>query len=183
MQITSRTASRFRTLLKPLELILLLALACSAPVLVPTAVPLPIPSPTWTLLPQASPVQGATENPAPPTTAPGEPSATPNTAATEESFSCPGAPEPRVSVGEDAQVTFTDGVPLRIRQTPAVENDNIIAQISEGTAFVITGGPVCGQIPNADEAYIFWEIEIEATGLTGWVAEGDESAYYIETIP
>jgi len=162
---------------------LLTSLNCALPVLVPTAVPLPSPTPTWTLLPVASPIPPVSETPVVPTTTPGTPTATLQPTATNESFTCPGAPEPRVEVGDDARVTFTDGLPLRIRDTPAVENDNVIAQISEGTAFVITGGPVCGQIPNADEAYVFWEIEIEATGLTGWVAEGDESAYYIEAFP
>ena len=159
------------------------SLACSGPVLVPTAMPLPIPSPTWTLLPAQTATAAATAVPETgPTATPPEP-ALPTTTDTETAFSCPNAPETRLQVGDAARVTFTDGLPLRIRETPEVADDNVITQITEGAAFVIIGGPVCTSIPEAETAFVFWEIELEASGLTGWVAEGDESAYYIEAIP
>lgn len=163
--------------------LLLGSIACAAPILVPTAVPLPSPSPTWTLLPAGTP------SPAPTMTLQTSPTAAETVAPTipasptETVFSCPGAPAPRVAVGDTARVTFTDGLPLRIRDTPAVANNNVVTQITEGSIFLITGGPACAPIPDTGTAYVFWEIELQASGLTGWVAEGDETVYYIETVP
>jgi hypothetical protein len=162
---------------------LLMSVGCAMPVLVPTAIPLPSPSPTWTLLPAASPTRTASMTPETVSTASPEPPALPTATGTATAFSCPYAPTPRVVVGDDARVTFTDGLPLRIRETPQVANNNVVTQITEGAVFTIIGGPVCTPIPNTESAFVFWEIETEATGLTGWVAEGDESAYYIEKVP
>ncbi|HUF39610.1 MAG TPA: hypothetical protein VMN57_13885 [Anaerolineales bacterium] len=160
-----------------------LSLACSAPVFVPTAVPLPSPSPTWTLLSPATPTPQPSATPEPlPTLSPG-PSPSPSPTGMEPVFSCPSAPVPRVAVGDTARVTFTDGLPLRIRSSPEVRNDNVVTQITEGATFTILGGPVCTAIPGSEGAYVFWEIELDTSGVSGWVAEGDDSAYYIEEVP
>ena len=165
-------------------ILLLLLLSCAMPVLVPTAVPLPTPTPTWTLLPSNPATPVPTETPAPidptPTAAPTD---APAPTETDILFVCDGAPETRMVVGQNARVTFTDGIPLRVRESPAVLPDNITTQIPEGTEFFITAGPVCAPIPDTSSAYVFWQIEIEETGLVGWVAEGDETAYYIEAMP
>ena len=168
---------RLRLILLILTL-LLLGLACSTSALVPTAVPLPSATPTWTLLPPASPTPAPTDTPAPtegPTAAPGT--------ATTAPFACPGAPAPRVAVGDKARVTFTNGLPLRVRDTPVVNNGNVIAQIAEGTAFEITDGPRCAPIPNTSDSFVFWEIKVDSTGLVGWVAEGDKTTYFVEKLP
>ncbi len=156
----------------------LLVLACNTSVLVPTAVPLPSATPTWTLIPPATPTPQATETPEPTEVEPGA-TAVP----TEEAFVCPGAPTTRVAVGDAARVTFTNGLPLRVRSTPLVNNSNIVAQIAEGTGFTITDGPRCAPIPNSDNSFVFWEILVESTGLTGWVAEGDNTTYFVEKLP
>jgi hypothetical protein len=159
------------------------AVSCAMPVLVPTAVPLPTPSPTWTLLPAASLTPSLTLTPE---TVPMETGTEPVVSTpigTVPVFSCPNAPAARVQVGDTARVTFTDGLPLRIRESPEVADDNVVTQVTEGSTFTIIGGPVCAPVPETETAFIFWEIELEASGLTGWVAEGDETAYYIEIIP
>lgn len=160
---------------------LLVALACNAPVLVPTAEPLPSPTPTWTLLPPPSPTPGPTDTPVPPTLPPDEP--TPAPTLTSAPFACPGAPEMRVQVGDAARVTFSDGLPLRVRETPVVNNSNVLAQIPEGTEFTIIDGPECAPIPSSDGSFVFWKIKVNSTGLEGWVAEGDSTKYYIEPVP
>lgn len=158
--------------------LVLLGMACSTSALVPTAVPLPSATPTWTLLPPASPTPAPTDTPVP-TDAP---TALPGTA-TAEAFVCPGAPAPRVALGDKARVTFTNGLPLRVRDTPVVNNSNVTAQIAEGTAFTITDGPRCAPIPNTSDSFVYWKIKVDSTGLTGWVAEGDNSTYFIEKLP
>jgi len=156
----------------------LLVLGCNTSVLVPTAVPLPTATPTWTLLPPATATASATSTPEPTATSEGT-----KAPPTDTPFVCPGAPPPRVKVGDLARVTITNGLPLRVRETPVVNNTNVIAQIAEGTAFRITNGPECAPIPNTSDSFVFWEITIESTGLTGWVAEGDKSIYFIELQP
>lgn len=180
---------RLRVLCLLLLIPAVLGLACSMPALVPTAQPLPSPSPTWTLLPALTQAPPTAEPPSP------EPSATPEVATstlepaatvatpTVEPFVCPNAPTPRLEVGEVVRVTFTDGLPLRVRETPVVNNTNIITQIQEGTQMTVIDGPRCAPIPDTGSSFVFWKIEVTATGLTGWVAEGDSSAYYIEPVP
>ena len=162
---------------------LLASLGCAMPTLVPTAVPLPSPTPTWPLLPAQTPSPSPTATPIPHITLTPTAIKSPTPTDSELVFSCPEAPAPQVQVGDTARVTFTDGVPLRIRTTPEVADDNVLTQITEGAIFLVIGGPVCAPIPDTESAYIFWEIELEPGGLTGWVAEGDETTYYIETIP
>ena len=83
---------------------------------------------------------------------------------------CPGAPPPRLTVGGQARVTFTDGTPLRVRATPG---GSIITQLPEGTVIQVIGGPQCqGQ-------YTWWQIQT-TDGIQGWSAEGDMESYYLE---
>ena len=101
---------------------------------------------------------------------------------TAESF-CPGAPPPRLEVDALAQVTFSDGIPLRVRSSPEVHSDNVITRISDGTRFIIRSEPVCVIEPEGGNAFVFWPIRIEDSDLIGWVAEGDFENYYIERLP
>jgi len=168
----------------------LLLFSCAMPTLVPTPAPLPTATPTWTLLPDLAPA-GATETPSP-TVEPAEPAGPGETAtfeptgtaeATEEIFACPNVPPIRVAVGDRARVTFTDGLPLRVRSSPEVVAGNVTTQIPEGTVFTITDGPVCAKIPNSTNYYVFWKIELEDKSARGWVAEGDLEKYFIEPAP
>ncbi|GEM_PF-880650 len=86
------------------------------------------------------------------------------------SITCPGAPPARLSVGQQARVTFTNGIPLRVRATPG---GDVITQIPEGTVVQVIGGPQCqGQ-------FTWWQIQLD-NGIQGWSAEGDMEDYYLE---
>ena len=89
------------------------------------------------------------------------------------SFSCPYAPPTRVEVGKTARITFMDGRPVRMRNSPSIYG-LIIEKIPEGTKFQVISGPHC-------YGYVWWKIELE-NGVEGWVAEGDMDSYYIEPI-
>ena len=80
-------------------------------------------------------------------------------------------------------MTFTDGRPLRLRSSAEVMDENIIELLPEGTRLQIVDGPVCVSVPDSDAAFIFWYVRVRASGLHGWVAEGDTRMYYIEIYP
>jgi hypothetical protein len=98
-------------------------------------------------------------------------------------FLCPNAPPMRVRVGDTARVTFTDGLPLRVRSVPELDPNNITDLIAEGTRFSIVGGPACASEPGSSRQAIFWKITIDTSNLVGWVIEGDPDNYYIERWP
>jgi hypothetical protein len=168
------------------------ALACQLPLGPADPQPAISPSATWTLLPDP------TERAAEPveTAEPGTSPVAPESSATAGEGSlfgptdtptvgvpavdCPNAPPARLIVGESARVTFTDGLPLRVRQAPVVADGNIVAQLGEGTVFDVTAGPECSPIPGSTDTFLFWEIFVPSLGISGWAAEGDLSSYYIE---
>lgn len=86
---------------------------------------------------------------------------------------CPPAPPSQVTAGMRARVTYTDGTPLRLRETPT---GTVIRNIAEGVSFDIIGGPTCAS------GYTWWQIR-QDDGIIGWVAEGDIDSYYIEPMP
>jgi hypothetical protein len=77
----------------------------------------------------------------------------------------------RLQVGGTARVAFTDGAPLRVRQSPGGE---IVTTLAEGTAMTIIGGPVC------QGNFSWWQLQ--AGSVNGWSAEGDLEGYYIEPL-
>lgn len=84
---------------------------------------------------------------------------------------CDGAMASRVKKGSDARVTFTDGTPLRVRQS-AGKTGAILGLLPEGTSFAIIDGPTC-----LDKG-IWWKVQGDK--LTGWVLEGEGGNYFIE---
>ena len=86
---------------------------------------------------------------------------------------CGDAPPTRLVVGQGGRVSFTDGQPLNVRDAAGL-NGARVAQLPEGTAFLVLEGPVC-----ADNIY-WWRIQ---AGLTaGWVAEGLPGQYFVEPV-
>jgi hypothetical protein len=83
---------------------------------------------------------------------------------------CPGAPAPRLTVGNNGRVTLTDGTPLRVRNAPAGE---ILTTIPEGTVFNVLAGPACA------DGYLWWQIQLDGN-QSGWSAEGDADGYFME---
>jgi len=88
---------------------------------------------------------------------------------------CPDAPPSRVAQGILTRVTYTDGSSLAIRTEAGLSTGDRIKDLPEGTRMTIRDGPVC-----ADD-FAWWQVET-ADGLTGWVAEGDWEAYFLEPL-
>ncbi len=86
---------------------------------------------------------------------------------------CGSAPTPRLSLNEQARVTYSTGADLNIRTAPA---GDYIMQILEGTVVNVVGGPSCA------DNYFWWNIQIQSENVTvgGWAAEGDSENYYLE---
>ena len=86
---------------------------------------------------------------------------------------CGTAPAPRLTVGENARVSFTNGTDLNIRT--AADGDYIM-QIVEGTVVHVVNGPVCAN------NYRWWQVQFENLGATvgGWAAEGDSNDYFLD---
>jgi len=86
---------------------------------------------------------------------------------------CGTAPAPRLSLNENARVTYTNGAPLNIRTAPA---GDYIMHLAEGTVVTVISGPSCA------DNYFWWQIQLESEGATvgGWAAEGDVDSYYLE---
>ncbi len=96
----------------------------------------------------------------------------PDQVTTGDNSLCVGAPPSRVQVGSVARVTFTDGQPLNVRNSPGGTR---LGQMPEGTDFTIIGGPEC------QGGYTWWQMQRTGAGaITGWVAEGDNDSYFIE---
>ncbi|NDJ75317.1 MAG: SH3 domain-containing protein, partial [Chloroflexi bacterium] len=93
--------------------------------------------------------------------------------APDQPVSCPGALAPRLTVGEQARVTFTDGQPLNVRNSPAGQ---VVTQIQEGTVMTVAGGPQCGN------SILWWQVGLP-NNLTGWAAEGADAVYFLEPLP
>ena len=148
------------------------------------ALPTVYPSATLSPIPSDTPTPTNTLPP----TAKSPPSATPTikrtfTITSTPSFSCAKAPPPRVQIDDYVRVTFTDGRPLRIRSSAEVIDENIIELLPEGTRLQIVDGPVCVPIPESGDTFIFWYVRVRSSGTHGWVAEGEEKMYYIESYP
>lgn len=90
----------------------------------------------------------------------------------EPTAQCEGALPSRLQVGSTAQVSNTDGIPLRVRQEPG---GVVLTEIVEGTQFDVLAGPQCL------DGYAWWQIEL-ASGTVGWSAEGDNEDYWVEVL-
>jgi len=89
---------------------------------------------------------------------------------------CPNAPATRLAIGMRADVTATPAdqspSPLRVRDQASAKGKQIKA-LNDGDSFNVIGGPTCA------DGYEWWQIKID-DGTTGWVAEGNETSYFIE---
>lgn len=88
---------------------------------------------------------------------------------TPHSYSCPGAPASRLVNG--ARGRILPGTPNRLRRETSTES-GILADIPAGKTFTILDGPTCA------ENMAWWQVEYR--GQTGWTAEGQGDAYWIE---
>jgi hypothetical protein len=84
---------------------------------------------------------------------------------------CDGSPVQRMILGVQGMVSYTNGVPLRVRDNPG---GNILTTMDEGTVFNVIGGAQC------QGDYSWWQIQ--TASVTGWSAEGDLENYFIEPL-
>jgi hypothetical protein len=87
---------------------------------------------------------------------------------------CMGAPDKRLSVGENA-IICTKSDPVRLRTDPK-HTANSIDNLPPGVIISVIGGPVCDEPMSA----WYWEVSTD-NGYTGWVSEGGDAvdAYYV----
>lgn len=85
---------------------------------------------------------------------------------------CEGTLPSILSIGSTAQVSNTDGIPLRMREVPG---GAVVTEITEGTAFTVLDGPQCFN------GFTWWQIQIES-GDAGWSAEGDSEDYWVSVL-
>jgi len=90
---------------------------------------------------------------------------------------CLGAPTSRMLAGDVGIVTVDDGDtrPLRIRTLPNLQGD-IIDTIEPGTLFDVVDGPICA------DGYVWWNIQVPDSEVSGWSAEGTTENYFIEMV-
>lgn len=91
----------------------------------------------------------------------------------KSSFSCPGALATRLTPSSRARVTFTDGTPLRVRETPG-KSGKVLKMIAEGTEMFLQEGPKC--LDNG----VWWRMQTNTGDVSGWVMEGEGGVYFIE---
>ena len=87
---------------------------------------------------------------------------------------CAPAPPSRLILRERARVSTADPRPLNMRDGAGTSHP-VIAQIPASGVFYVLEGPTCGQ------NYAWYRVEFE--GLAGWIAEGDDKAYFVELYP
>ncbi|MEO8392127.1 MAG: SH3 domain-containing protein [Chloroflexota bacterium] len=87
---------------------------------------------------------------------------------------CSPAPSSRLILRERARVSLADPRPLNMRDGPGTSHP-VIAQIPASGILYVVEGPSCGQ------NYAWYKVEFE--GLAGWIAEGDDRAYFVDVYP
>lgn len=77
----------------------------------------------------------------------------------------------RLAINEWGRVTRFPNERSNVRRQPNVES-RIKGQVAPGSAFLVIDGPECG------DGLSWWYIRTDT--IEGWVAEGDDSTYYLE---
>lgn len=90
-------------------------------------------------------------------------------------WSCPNAPVTRLNVGETVKVSNTNNSTRNILRNGAGKSYKALASMPAGTTMKIVGGPQCAS------NYVYWQVLTDEFG-SGWTAEGDKSAYWLDLI-
>lgn len=86
---------------------------------------------------------------------------------------CPNAPLPRLHVGERG--TVVPGIDrLRLRALPAVGTGEV-QLLYAGNQFEVIAGPSC------NGGFVWWQVSVD-NGVSGWVAEGSWTEYYLQPL-
>jgi hypothetical protein len=91
---------------------------------------------------------------------------------------CAGSPVSVLVVNERGRVSLADPAPLNLRVQPGTASERI-GEIPAGGVFYVLDGPRCS------ERYTWYRVEARIDGdlQEGWVAEGDDNGYFVETFP
>src|SRR5690606_11976208 len=87
---------------------------------------------------------------------------------------CPGAPAPRLTPGEQGRVTLDPPLPSRIRGAPDTLGA-YLTSVQPGRVFTVLSGPICD-----GESRWWWQVRFG--DLEGWMAEGADGEYYLEPV-
>lgn len=85
--------------------------------------------------------------------------------------SCAGAPRERLIIGERGRVLEDDPRNVNVRSKPGVDNI-LMTVIPINGLFLVLDGPVCLG------GYQWYKVRYRE--VTGWIAEGDLTSYYVE---
>jgi len=85
--------------------------------------------------------------------------------------SCPDAPPFTLTLGDWARVSVDPPLSSRIRSAPG-SGGTILGEAQAGENLLVIDGPQCAN------GYSWWKVR-SLTGLEGWTAEGDASAYWL----
>ncbi len=110
----------------------------------------------------------------PPTPATPAPAFSPTPRLFPARVQCPDAPPTRLIRGSGGRVSQVDPRPLNVRAEPGLTGD-IITRLEPDMAFTVLEGPVCA------DSYAWYRMR--SGTLTGWIAEGDRSVYYVDPHP
>ncbi len=85
---------------------------------------------------------------------------------------CPDSPLSQLRVGNAAYVSFDPPLANRVRAEPNRQARRV-GQIEPGEIVLVLEGPACA------DAWVWWKVQSNSTGLLGWTAEGDENDYWL----
>jgi hypothetical protein len=93
---------------------------------------------------------------------------------------CASAMPTRLIVHERGRVSDDDPNPLNLREGPSTNFDPPLGQIPVGGIFYVLEGPECSP------RYAWYQVEYRDENdelLVGWIAEGADDLYFVETYP
>ena len=91
------------------------------------------------------------------------------------------APAPHVQIGQKVTVLVENWDKLKLRSKPEISSDTVILELEQHSQLEVLDGPECVSSAETGDTYWFWNVKVLPGGETGWVAEGDDSHYFIET--
>lgn len=86
---------------------------------------------------------------------------------------CPNASyESRLQTGAFATVSLTPPLANNVRESAGIDH-HLLGKIQPGELIKVLSGPECV------EDWVWWKIQSQETGLTGWTSEGDLENYWL----
>ncbi|NPV67768.1 MAG: protein kinase [Anaerolineae bacterium] len=136
-----------------------------------TASAMPSTTPTQTPPPSQTPVASPTA----PLRVTAPPTPTLTSVATVTLASCAGLLPSRLTTGQIGIVSDDDPRPVNVRAEPGLEAVRL-GQFPVNTQFRVVEGPICL------DGYPWFMVQRLSDGLTGWIAESGQDAYFVEPL-